>query len=353
MDAKLSFYDYSLPEELIAYRPADKREHSKMLVLNKSTGEIILREFSDIVEYLNIGDCIVLNNTKVIKGRLYGRKEKSGALIEAMLINPVQLQENVWNCFLKPGKRVEIGTKVYLQDNKNSQESAEIFYTIIAVNPNCSYTIKFDCSDFYQILNKFGHIPLPPYIKREEEIDDFERYQTVYSRVNGAVAAPTAGLHFSHDILKKLTDEGVNRVELTLHVGAGTFKPVQDEDISNHKMHSEEFMISKSCADLINNTKKNGKKILAVGTTSVRVLETQSGLDGKINEGFGWTDIFIRSPYKIKVADMLLTNFHLPKSTLLMLVSAFAGLENILRAYDFAIKEKMRFYSYGDCMLII
>ncbi len=350
---KLTYYDYSLPEELIAYRPADKREHSKMLVLNKSTGEIVLRRFSDIVEYLNAGDCLVLNNTRVIKGRLYGRKEKNGALIEAMLISPVLSQDKIWTCFLKPGKRVKPSTRVYLQDNKNSRESSEVFYTITAVNPDGSYTIEFDCVDFYQILNKFGHIPLPPYIKREEEIADFERYQTVYSKVSGAVAAPTAGLHFSEDILKNLEDKGISRAELTLHVGAGTFKPVQDENISKHKMHSEEFMIAKSCADLINDTKKNGKKILAVGTTSVRVLETQSGLDGKVTEGFGWTDIFISPPYKMKVADMLLTNFHLPKSTLLMLVSSFAGLENVLRAYDFAIKEKMRFYSYGDCMLII
>jgi len=288
----------------------------------------------------------------VIKGRLYGRKEKNGALIEAMLISQVPAQVKAWNCFLKPGKRVKPDTKVYLQDNKNSRESSEVFYTIIAVNPDGSYTIEFDCSDFYQILNRFGHIPLPPYIKREEEIADFERYQTVYSKVSGAVAAPTAGLHFSEDILAKLTDKGVSRAELTLHVGAGTFKPVQDEDIFGHKMHSEEFMITKSCADLINDAKKKGGKILAVGTTSVRVLETQAGLDGKITEGFGWTDIFIRPPYKIKVADMLLTNFHLPKSTLLMLVSSFAGLKNTMKAYDFAMKEKMRFYSYGDCMLI-
>lgn len=350
---KLACYDYSLPEELIAYRPADKREHSKMLVLNRGTGKIVLRRFSDIVEYLNAGDCFVLNNTRVIKGRLYGRKEKNGALIEAMLIGPVPSRDKAWNSFLRPGKRVKPGTKVYLQDGKNSLEPSEVLYTIIAVNADGSYTIEFDCVDFYQMLNTFGHIPLPPYIKREEEIADFERYQTVYSRISGAVAAPTAGLHFSNDILKKLADKGVSRAELTLHVGAGTFKPVQDEDIFRHKMHSEEFMITQSCADLINDTKKNGKKILAVGTTSVRVLETQAGLDGRITEGLGWTDIFIRPPYKIKAVDMLLTNFHLPKSTLLMLVSSFAGLENILRAYDFAIKEKMRFYSYGDCMLIV
>jgi len=350
---KLSCYDYSLPEELIAYRPVDKREHSKMLMLNKSTGEIILRKFSDIVEYLNAGDCLVLNNTKVIKGRLYGRKEKNGALIEAMLISPVPSQGKVWNCFLRPGKRVKPGTKIYVQDKKNSREPSEIFYTIVTVNSDGSYTIKFDCADFYQMLNKFGHIPLPPYIKREEEIADLERYQTVYSKINGAVAAPTAGLHFSDDILKQLTNKGVSQAELTLHVGAGTFKPVQDENILKHKMHSEKFMITKLCADLVNATKKNGKKILAAGTTSVRVLETQVRSDGTVMEGSGWTDIFIRPPYKIKVADMLLTNFHLPRSTLLMLVSAFAGLENVLRAYNFAIKEKMRFYSYGDCMLIV
>ena len=350
---KLSYYDYFLPEELIAYRPAEKRESSKMLVLNKSTGEIVLRKFSDIVEYLNAGDCIVLNNTKVIKGRLYGRKEKNGALVEAILISPVPSKDRTWNCFLKPGKRVKPGTKIYLQGNKSSQHTSDFFYIVISVNLDGSYMIELDCTDFYEILNKFGHIPLPPYIKREEEIADFERYQTIYSKINGAVAAPTAGLHFSEDILNKLAVKGINRAELTLHVGAGTFKPVQEENIMRHKMHSEEFMITKLCVDLINNTKRNEKKILAVGTTSIRVLETQSGLDGKIVEGFGWTDIFIRPPYKMKVADMLLTNFHLPKSTLIMLVSAFAGMENVMRAYDFSIKEKMRFYSYGDCMLII
>lgn len=350
---KLSSYDYFLPEELIAYRPSVKREFSKMLVLNKSTGQIILRSFFDIIEYLNVGDCAVLNNTKVIKGRLYGRKEKTGSLIEAMLISPAASGDRTWNSFLKPGKRVKPGAKVYLQENKNSRQSSEIYYTVITVKSGGLYTIEFGCHDFYEILNKFGHIPLPPYIKRKEEVADFDRYQTVYSKVSGAVAAPTAGLHFSEDILKKLTDKGVNFAELTLHVGAGTFKPVQNEDIFRHKMHSEEFMISKQCADLINDTKKKGKKILAVGTTSIRVLETQSRDDGIIVDGSGWTDIFIRPPYKMKIADMLLTNFHLPKSTLLMLVSAFAGVENVLKAYDFAKREKMRFYSYGDCMLII
>lgn len=348
----LDCYDYSLPEGLIAYRPAEKRECSKMLVLNKNTGEIILREFSDIIEYLNPRDCVVLNNTKVIKGRLFGRKDKTGALIETMIIGP-NSNGKTWNCFLKPGKRVKSDTKIYLQESRNSTQTSSTFYTVNSINSDGTYTIDFNDSNIYGILDKFGHIPLPPYIKREDEAADFERYQTVYSKISGAVAAPTAGLHFSERVLNQLAEKKVNRAELTLHVGAGTFKPVQEQDLSKHKMHSEEFIITKGCADLINDTRKNGKKILAVGTTSLRVLETQTTDNGITADGFGWTDIFIRPPYKIKAADMLLTNFHLPKSTLLMLVSALAGLNNILKAYDFAIKSKMRFYSYGDCMLII
>lgn len=350
---QLKFYDYNLPEELIAYYPSPERDSSRMLVLDRASGKMHIKSFSEICDYFSSGDCLVLNNTQVIKGRLYGKKEITNANVEVMLISPLPSDTKKWACLIKPGKRVKPGTKVFLTTNKASVETSNNYFIVTSAEQDGSYVIEFNSSDIYEIMEKIGHIPLPPYIKREDDFSDIERYQTVYSKIKGAVAAPTAGLHFTKDILNKISENGVSVAELTLHVGAGTFKPVQVEDIRMHKMHSEEYFLNESSSNLINNAKLCGHKVAAVGTTSVRVLESLALADGTVKSGKGWTDIFICSPYKFKTVDILLTNFHLPKSTLLMLVSAFAGLDNILAAYEYAIKEKMRFFSYGDCMLII
>lgn len=350
---QLKLYDYNLPEVLIAYYPSVERDSSRMLVLDRASGEMHIKSFSEIYTYFSSGDCLVLNNTQVIKGRLYGKKEVTNANVEVMLISPLASDIKSWSCLIKPGKRVKPGTKVFLAANKVSNEILSSYFTVISAGDDGTYVIEFSSGDIYEIMEKIGHIPLPPYIKRDDDFSDIERYQTVYSKVKGAVAAPTAGLHFTKDILNKISGKGVSIAELTLHVGAGTFKPVQVEDIKNHKMHSEEYFLNESSSKLINKTKRCGHKVAAVGTTSVRVLESLALEDGIVKNGKGWTDIFISPPYEFKTVDMLLTNFHLPKSTLLMLVSAFAGLDNILAAYEYAIKEKMRFFSYGDCMLII
>ncbi len=350
---QLKFYDYSLPEELIAYYPSPQRDASRMLVLDKSSGNIHIESFNGILNYFSSGDCLVLNNTQVIKGRLYGKKEITSANVEVMLINQAHSSAKRWSCLIRPGKRVKPGTKVFLVNNKASSSHSTVYFTVLSSEEDGTYIVEFSAENVYELMDCFGHIPLPPYIKREDDFSDIERYQTVYSKIKGAVAAPTAGLHFTKEILNKITENGVSIAELTLHVGAGTFKPVQAEDLKNHKMHSEEYFLNEFNSGLINRTKLAGHKIAAVGTTSVRVLESLTSEDGIVRNGEGWTDIFIRPPYKFKTVDILLTNFHLPKSTLLMLVSAFAGLDNIMTAYQYAIKEKMRFFSYGDCMLII
>ena len=349
----LSDYDFYLPEELIASYPCDKRDSSSMLVLNRFTGETQIKKFTSFIDYLSPGDCLVVNNTKVIKARLFGLKEGTGAKIESMLITPVDGSNKVWTCFMKPGKRVKEGTRVKLTSTAmNLKEDEEVWYTVLNKSEVGAFKICFDSDNVHEILEKYGKIPLPPYLKRDAEPNDEDRYQTVYSKTFGAVAAPTAGLHFTPEVLRKIADKGVNIAELTLHVGAGTFQPVNVDNILEHKMHSEEFFLSEQTAAVINKTRIAGGKIVAVGTTTTRVLETLAGDDGFVKPGCGWTDIFLYPPYTPKVVDMLLTNFHLPKSTLLMLVSTFAGRDNILNAYQKAIENKLRFYSYGDCMLL-
>ncbi|HBM16183.1 MAG TPA: tRNA preQ1(34) S-adenosylmethionine ribosyltransferase-isomerase QueA [Lentisphaeria bacterium] len=350
---QLSSYDYTLPEELIAYYPTPERTASRMLVLERDSGHMEIKKFSEICTYLNRGDCLVLNNTQVIKGRIYGKKEITNASVEVMLISPVSTDSKQWSCLLKPGKRVKPGTRVYISPTRNSSYVSDIYFTVKTTQNDGSYIIEFNYDNIYELMEKFGHIPLPPYIKREDEFSDLERYQTVYSKIKGAVAAPTAGLHFTKEILEALALSAVNIAELTLHVGAGTFRPVSSDNIIEHKMHSEEYFINSETAELINKTKAANKKVFAVGTTTVRVLESVASSDGFIESRKGWTDIFIKPKYKFKTVDAMLTNFHLPKSTLLMLVSAFADLNLIKEAYRYAISERMRFYSYGDCMLII
>jgi S-adenosylmethionine:tRNA ribosyltransferase-isomerase len=346
-------YNYVLPEELIAEFPKENRDSSRMLVLDRSSKEFDIKQFKSIVDYFNPNDCIVINNTKVLKARLLGLKEGNGAKIEAMLIAPSKDSEKKWNCFIKPGKRVRSGTRVLLQSSSISDNSAEEWYTVLEHKQDGSYMIELDSDNVDSVFDKYGNIPLPPYIKRKAEKSDETRYQTVYSKKPGAVAAPTAGLHFTTEILEKIQSKGVKKAEVTLHVGAGTFQPVSVANIKDHKMHSEEFFLSDEAAELINETKRNGGRVFAVGTTSIRVLETVAQDNGEVKPGYGWTDIFIHPPQRPKVVDCVLTNFHLPKSTLIMLISTFTSKEKIFEAYRYAIENKMRFYSYGDCMLIV
>jgi S-adenosylmethionine:tRNA ribosyltransferase-isomerase len=341
-------FDYKLPEELIAQFPTGTRGGSRMLALDKSNGKCNICDFKDLASFLQAGDCAVFNNTKVMQARIYGRKSgPDGAKIEILLIS--ELSPGKWKCFIRPRKRIKPGTRIFLE--KDGAVSSD-FFTVTALPDDGSCEIEFERENVLALQEKYGHIPLPPYIKRPDEIKDKETYQTVYAKTPGAVAAPTAGLHFTDEVLRELKEKGVKTTELTLHVGPGTFKPVSVETLSEHKMHVEEFTLPEKVAELINSTKENGNKVLAVGTTTLRALESSVDTDGKIKEKSGSTDIFIHPPYKPKSADMLLTNFHLPKSTLLMLVCAFAGKENIMNAYQLAIKEKFRFYSYGDCMLL-
>lgn len=344
----ISEFDYILPEDLIAQMPADKRENSKMLVLNRETQTIEHKHFFDVVDYIDNDTLLVLNNTKVLPARLYGTKD-TGAKIEIFLLE--SKQDKFWSCLIKPSKRVKPGTLITVSTElsvkalKRLEDDGEWLVELIYEG------------NLFDILHKVGNIPLPPYIERKlqtEEIKnlDMERYQTVYAKDEGSVAAPTAGLHFTPEILQKLQDKGVEIAYVTLNVGLGTFRPVKCENILDHKMHSETFEISQDAADKINQAKAEGKKIAAVGTTTVRTLETAYQKFGCIKACHDHSELFIYPPYEFKVIDNLITNFHLPKSTLLMLVSALAGKDFIFKAYDEAIKNKYRFFSYGDCMLI-
>ena len=339
---KTSDFYYDLPHELIAQTPLEHREKSKMLVLDIKTGKTEDKTFENIVDYINSGDTIVLNDTKVIPARLFGHREGKEEKIEVLLLK--QKEGDVWQTLVKPGKKMKIGTKVIFKENLLSLE-------VIDILEDGQRVVKFNYNGiFNEILDKLGTMPLPPYIT--EKLEDKDRYQTVYAKNLGSAAAPTAGLHFTKEILQKLEKKGVNIVYVTLHVGLGTFRPVKVDDVEKHKMHSEYFVISKEACDVINETKKRKNKVYAIGTTSCRVLESATDENGIIHDMAKETDIFIYPGYKFKMLDGLLTNFHLPESTLIMLVSALAGKENIMRAYKHAVEEKYRFFSFGDCMLI-
>lgn len=338
-----SDFFYELPQELIAQTPLEPRDSSRLMILNKSDGSIEHKIFRDIIDYLNPGDCLILNDTRVIPARIYGVKEETGAVVEFLLLN--QRENNVWECLCKPGKRAKIGTKFVFGEGIVKCE-------VIDVTDDGNRIIHFDCDSkkIYNILDKIGKMPLPPYIT--EELKDGERYQTVYSRELGSAAAPTAGLHFTNELLNRIKEKGVKIGYVTLHVGLGTFRPVKVEDVTKHKMHSEHYHISKETADLINETKKEGGRVISVGTTSTRTLESVATKNGCICEDEDNTSIFIYPGYKFKCIDALITNFHLPESTLIMLVSALAGYNNIMNAYNIAVKEKYRFFSFGDAMFI-
>ncbi len=339
---KTALFDYYLPEELIAQTPVEPRDHSRLLVYNRQTKEILHKHFYDIVDFLKPDDILVVNNTKVIPARLYGEREGTHGKVELLLLKRRDLTH--WDVILKPGKTARIGTVYNFSDKLKG--------TITEIGEDGQRTIEFSFDGVFEnILSEIGQMPLPPYIK--EKLKDKSRYNTVYSKVDGSAAAPTAGLHFTKPLLEKIKGMGVTIAEVLLHVGLGTFRPVKVDDTDEHAMHSEYYEVTQETADLLNNAKKTGRRIIAVGTTSVRVLESATDDDGVIHAGHGNTNIFIYPPYKFKTVDALITNFHLPKSTLLMLVSAFADREEILRVYETAVTEKYRFFSFGDATFII
>ena len=339
---KTDDFDFYLPKELIAQTPLDKRDASKLLVLNKENGNISHKHFGDIIDYLDKGDTLVLNDTKVIPARIIGIKEETGAVIELLLLN--EINKGQWECLTKPAKRIKEGTVINFGNGLLKAVCTSSLDDGIK-----HYKLIYD-GILYEILDKLGEMPLPPYI--HEKLKDKDRYQTVYAKNIGSAAAPTAGLHFTEELLNKIKNKGINIAYITLHVGLGTFRPVEVSDIKNHKMHSEYYEMNSKTADLLNKTKENGKKIISVGTTTTRTLETIMNKYGTFKKCSGNTDIFIYPGYEFKAIDRLITNFHLPKSTLIMLVSALAGKENIMKAYNEAVEKKYRFFSFGDSMFI-
>lgn len=335
------FYFY-LPEELIAQHPLEKRDESKLMVLDKKSGEIQHETFKDIIDYLNEGDCLVLNDTRVMPARLYGAKEGSGGKMEFLLLR--RLEKDIWETLVKPGKRAKVGTRFTFG---NGELKAEI----VEVLENGNRKVKFEYDGVFEaVLDSLGEMPLPPYIT--EKLEDKERYQTVYSREVGSAAAPTAGLHFTKELLEKIRAKGIKIAFVTLHVGLGTFRPVKAETVEEHEMHSEYYYLDKENADMINESKEKGKRVIAVGTTSNRTLESVADEDGRVREASGYTSIFIYPGYRFKIVDALITNFHLPESTLIMLISAFSSRDIVMNAYKTAVENKYRFFSFGDSMFI-
>ncbi len=337
---KTSDFSYDLPSELIAQHPAQKRDQSRLMLLNKKTGEINHKKFYNIIDYLNNGDVLVLNDTRVMPARIFGHRPEKNESIEILLLNH---KGDTWETLAKPGKKLKIGTEIIFSDELKAE--------VVDISEDGSRFLKFIYSGiFEEILDRLGEMPLPPYI--QEKLEDKERYQTVYSKEIGSAAAPTAGLHFTKELLKKIEEKGIEICFITLHVGLGTFRPVKVEDVTKHKMHSEFYIIRDDVAQKINKAKDEGRRIVAVGTTSIRTLESAVDDKGYVKAKSGWTDIFIYPPYKFKCVDALITNFHLPESTLIMLVSSLSTREIILNAYNVAVKEKYRFFSFGDAMFI-
>lgn len=340
---KTSDFYYDLPEELIAQTPLEPRDSSRLMVLHKKTGEIEHKHFYDILDYLNEGDCLIMNDSRVLPARIYGVKDETNANVEFLLLNCIEGKK--WEALAKPGKRAKIGTSFSFGDGL-------MHCKVVDILDDGNRILEFECEgSFYENLDKLGQMPLPPYI--HEKLKDKERYQTVYSREIGSAATPTAGLHFTKELMKKAQEKGVKIGFVTLHVGLGTFRPVKVDDVTKHKMHSEHYDMSEETATLINETHRNGGRVFCVGTTSCRTVESVAKREGEIKASDGMTDIFIYPGFEFKAMDCLITNFHLPESTLIMLVSAFAGYDNIMNAYNTAVAEKYRFFSFGDAMLIV
>ena len=348
---KLSEFNYDLPEELIANYPCDNRDEAKLMVIHRDTGKIEHKLFKDLINYFEEDDVMIMNNTRVFPARMYGNKEKTGAKIEVFLLRELNRESLLWDVLVDPARKIRIGNKLYFGDDDSLV--AEVIDNTTSRGRTLRFLFDGPYEDFKAKITELGETPLPKYIKREVEVQDEERYQTIYSKVEGAVAAPTAGLHFSRELLKRLEIKGIHFAEVTLHVGLGTFRSVEVEDLTKHKMDSEQVIISEKTAEIVNNAKRNKRRVCAIGTTSMRAIETSVSTEGYLNPYNGWTNKFIFPPYEFSIADSLVTNFHTPLSTLLMMISAFCGHELMTKAYKEAIKEKYRFYSYGDAMFII
>jgi S-adenosylmethionine:tRNA ribosyltransferase-isomerase len=348
---KLSHFQFNLPAELLAEFPAENRDESRLMVVNRKTKTIEHKLFKDIINYFDDGDVMILNNTKVFPARMYGNKEKTGARIEVFLLRELNAEQRLWDVLVDPARKIRIGNKLYFGEDDSLV--AEVIDNTTSRGRTLRFLYDGSYNEFRRKLTELGETPIPKYINREVTEDDAERYQTIYAKEEGAVAAPTAGLHFSKHLLKRLEIKGINFAEVTLHVGLGTFNPVEVEDLSKHKMDSEELIISEEACNIVNSAKEKKKKVCCIGTTSMRAIESSVSSARTLNPYVGWTNKFIFPPYDFSIADCMVTNFHTPKSTLLMMVSAFCGHDLMKKAYEEAIKEKYRFYSYGDAMLIL
>lgn len=348
---KLSEFSFDLPDELIAEYPSENRDEARLMVIHRDTGKIEHRLFKDIINYFGEGDVMIMNNTRVFPARMYGNKEKTGAKIEVFLLRELNRESLLWDVLVDPARKIRIGNKLYFGDDDSLV--AEVIDNTTSRGRTLRFLFDGPYEEFKAKITELGETPLPKYIKREVEETDEERYQTIYAKEEGAVAAPTAGLHFSRELLKRLELKGVNFAEVTLHVGLGTFRSVEVEDLTKHKMDSEQVIITEKAANIVNEAKKNKKRVCAIGTTSMRAVETSVSTDNMLKAFDGWTNKFIFPPYDFSIADSLVTNFHTPLSTLLMMISAFCGHDLMMEAYHEAIKEKYKFYSYGDAMLIL
>lgn len=348
---KLSDFSFDLPEELIAEYPSDNRDEAKLMVINRKEGTIEHHLFKDIINYFEDGDVMITNNTRVFPARMYGNKEKTGAKIEVFLLRELNRESLLWDVLVDPARKIRIGNKLYFGDDDSLV--AEVIDNTTSRGRTLRFLFDGPYEDFKAKITELGETPLPKYIKREVEASDEERYQTIFASEEGAVAAPTAGLHFSRELMKRLELKGVNFAEVTLHVGLGTFRPVEVEDLTKHKMDSEQVIITEKCVKIVNSAKENKKRVCAIGTTSMRSIESSVSTNGMLKPYDGWTNKFIFPPYEFSIADSMVTNFHTPLSTLLMMISAFCGHELMMEAYKQAIENKYRFYSYGDAMLIL
>lgn len=354
MRTKLSQFKFDLPEELIAQYPSDERDQARLMVVNRATGKIEHKIFKDILDYFDDGDTLIFNNTKVFPARLYGKKEKTGAKIEVFLLRELNSDARLWDVLVDPARKIRVGNKLYFADDKgNDILVAEVVDNTTSRGRTIRFFYDGDDEQFKGVLKQLGSTPLPKYITRKPEAIDEERYQTVYAKETGAVAAPTAGLHFSRELLKRLEIKGANLAEVTLHVGLGTFRSIDVEDLSKHKMDAEYYSISEAAAATVNRSKELNKKVCAIGTTSMRTIESSVSALGQLKASSGWTNLFIYPPYDFSIANCMVTNFHLPKTSLIIMVAAFGGFDLIMEAYNEAVKEKYRFFSYGDAMLII
>lgn len=348
---KLSHFSFNLPQELLAEYPAENRDESRLMVINRKTKTIEHRLFKDVIEYFEEGDVLIMNNTKVFPARLYGNKEKTGARIEVFLLRELNAEQRLWDVLVDPARKIRIGNKLYFGDDDSLV--AEVIDNTTSRGRTLRFLYDGGYDEFRKKLTELGETPIPKYITREVTPEDADRYQTIYAKEEGAVAAPTAGLHFSKHLMKRLEIKGINFAEVTLHVGLGTFNPVEVEDLSKHKMDSEELKITQEACDIVNKAKQEKRRICCVGTTSMRAIESSVSSERMLNPYAGWTNKFIFPPYDFSIADCMITNFHTPKSTLLMMISAFCGHDLMKKAYEEAIREKYKFYSYGDAMLIL